>query len=86
MFISRKRYELICEIVVDQDKKIKELQNTIDDMKIERIHTNAIMNRINNERSGLIRFISSKTIKSIQDIDFPNSEKGGFEGSDIFEM
>ena len=62
MFISRKRYELICEIVVDQDKKIKELQNTIDDMKIERIHTNAIMNRINNERSGLIRFISSKTL------------------------
>ena len=76
MWISKKKYDEMLNIINQQKKDI-------DDMKIERIKLNSRYMKAVDMLSGLIRWISTKPN---QNIDFPNSEKGGFEGSDIFTM
>lgn len=71
MLISRKRYELICEIVVDQDKKIKRLEEEKRRLKRD----------LNDLQNFCMNYAADHT-----DIDFPNSKKGGFEDSNIFTL
>lgn len=77
MWISKKKYDEMLDIINNQRKEI-------DDMKIERIKLNSRYIKAVDMLSGLIRWLSTKPNPNI---DFPNSEKGGFfEGSDIFTM
>lgn len=76
MWIKKSTYNEMLDMINQQRKEIE-------DMKLERIKTESRYQKAINMVSGLIRFISVKTDINI---DFPNSTKGGFEGSDIFTM
>lgn len=76
MWISKKTYNAMNDLINQQRKEI-------DDMKIERIKINARYMKAVDMLSGLIRWVSTKPNPNI---DFPNSEKGGFEDSNIFTM
>ena len=53
-------------------------------------HANELVTRLDNENKQLCLEIRRLKImlmdNDIEDVDFPNSKKGGFEGSDIFRM
>lgn len=76
MWIKKSTYNEMLDLINQQRKEIE-------DMKIERIKTESRYQKAINMVASLIRFISSKTDINI---DFPNSTKGGFEGSDIFTL
>lgn len=71
MLISRKRYELICEIVVDQSKKITRLEE--ENFKLY-------------EENEFLKYANDQAQSYFNNLDFPNSTKGGFEGSNIFDV
>ena len=70
MFISKTRYQALQEIIVDQNQTIDTLNNYIALLKKE------------------IRVYKQclKISANGNDIDFPNSTKGGFEDSNIFDL
>ena len=70
MFIKKSTYQALQEIIIDQNQTIDTLQHYIALLKKE------------------IRVYKQCLKISVpdNDIDFPNSQKGGFEGSDIFTM
>ena len=70
MFISKTRYQALQEIIADQNQTIDTLNSYIALLKKE------------------IRVYKQCLWVSVpdNDIDYPNSQKGGFEGSDIFTM
>lgn len=70
MFIKKTNYQALQEIIIDQNQTIDTLQQYIALLKKE------------------IRVYKQCLKISVpdNDIDFPNSTKGGFEGSDIFTM
>lgn len=70
MWIKKSNYQALQEIIIDQNQTIDTLQQYIALLKKE------------------IRVYKQclKISVSDNDIDFPNSTKGGFEGSDIFTM
>lgn len=70
MIISKTRYQAMQEIIIDQNQTIDTLNSYIALLKKE------------------IRVYKQclQISRSDNDIDFPNSQKGGFEGSDIFTM
>ena len=70
MFIKKTEYQAMQEIIIDQNQTIDTLQQYIALLKKE------------------IRVYKQclRISVSDNDIDFPNSTKGGFEGSDIFTM
>ena len=78
MWISRKRYELICEIVVDQSKKISRLEESNRKLREENFNLY--------ESNEFLKYANKSAQSYFNNLDFPNSEKGGFEGSDIFLM
>jgi len=71
MLISKTRYQAMQEIITDQNQTIRNLQQYI-----------ALLETENTALKQCLKFTRSSDI----DIDFPNSQKGGFEGSDIFTM
>ena len=70
MWIKKSNYQALQEIIVDQNQTIDTLQQYIALLKKE------------------LRVYKQCLRVSVtdNDIDFPNSTKGGFEGSDIFTM
>lgn len=70
MWIKKSNYQALQEIIIDQNQTIDTLQQYIALLKKE------------------LRVYKQclKISVSDNDIDFPNSTKGGFEGSDIFTM
>ena len=70
MWIKKSNYQALQEIIIDQNQTIDTLQQYIALLKKE------------------VRVYKQclKISVSDNDIDFPNSQKGGFEGSDIFTM
>lgn len=70
MWIKKSNYQSLQEIIIDQNQTIDTLQQYIALLKKE------------------LRVYKQclKISVSDNDIDFPNSTKGGFEGSDIFTM
>ena len=71
MLITKTRYHALQEIITDQNQTIRNLQQYI-----------ALLETENKALKQCLKFTRSSDI----DIDFPNSQKGGFEGSDIFTM
>lgn len=65
------QYNAIVDIVAGQKKRIEELEDKLDDMRSQR------------DRLQQLLELSIKT-KSTSNINFPNSQKGGFEDSNIF--
>lgn len=70
MWIKKSNYQALQEIIIDQNQTIDTLQQYIALLKKE------------------LRVYKQCLRVSVtdNDIDFPNSTKGGFEGSDIFTM
>lgn len=70
MWIKKTNYQALQEIIIDQNQTIDTLQHYIALLKKE------------------IRVYKQCLKISVpdNDIDFPNSTKGGFEGSDIFTL
>lgn len=70
MWIKKSNYQALQEIIIDQNQTIDTLQQYIALLKKE------------------LRVYKQCLRISVtdNDIDFPNSTKGGFEGSDIFTM
>lgn len=70
MFIKKSNYQALQEIIIDQNQTIDTLQQYIALLKKE------------------LRVYKQCLKISVpdNDIDFPNSTKGGFEDSDIFTM
>lgn len=70
MWIKKSNYQALQEIIIDQNQTIDTLQHYIALLKKE------------------IRVYKQclKISVTDNDIDFPNTTKGGFEGSDIFTM
>lgn len=70
MWIKKSNYQALQEIIIDQNQTIDTLQHYIALLKKE------------------IRVYKQCLKVSVpdNDIDFPNSTKGGFEDSDIFTM
>ena len=70
MWIKKSNYQALQEIIIDQNQTIDTLQHYIALLKKE------------------IRVYKQCLRVSVfdNDIDFPNSTKGGFEDSDIFTM
>lgn len=70
MFIRKSTYQALQEIIIDQNQTIDTLQHYIALLKKE------------------LRVYKQCLKISVpdNDIDFPNSTKGGFEGSDIFTL
>lgn len=70
MWIKKSNYQALQEIIIDQNQTIDTLQQYIALLKKE------------------LRVYKQclKISVSDNDIDFPNSTKGGFEDSDIFTM
>ena len=77
MLISRKRYELICEIVVDQSKNISRLEESNRKLREENLNLS--------REIELFKYAINDTVY-FNNLDFPNSTEGGFEGSNIFDM
>ena len=71
--ITNKQYDAICDIVKDLQKENEALKKEIEDMKLERIRTEGKLRRVDDERTALIRFIT--TCKTTSVLDFPNSKK-----------
>ena len=67
------QYNAIVDIVAEQKKRIEELEDKLDDMRSQR------------DRLQQLLELSIRA-ESASNIDFPNSQKGGFEGSNIFEL
>ena len=78
MLISRKRYELICEIVVDQSKKISHLEESNKKLREENFKLY--------EENEFLKYANDQAQSYFNNLDFPNSTEGGFEGSNIFDM
>lgn len=70
MWIKKSNYQALQEIIIDQNQTIDTLQQYIALLKKEL--------RVYNQ--------CLRISVTDNDIDFPNSTKGGFEGSDIFTM
>ena len=70
MWIKKSNYQALQEIIIDQNQTIDTLQQYIALLKKE----------LRAYKQCL------KISVSDNDIDFPNSKKGGFEDSDIFTM
>ena len=68
MWIKKTRYQALHEIIADQNHTIQNLNSYIALLKTE--------------NKALKQTITYSEL--VNDIDFPNSTKGGFEGSDIF--
>lgn len=70
MWIKKSNYQALQEIIIDQNQTIDTLHQYIALLKKE------------------LRVYKQCLRVSVtdNDIDFPNSTKGGFEGSDIFTM
>lgn len=62
---------------------INQQRKEIDDLKVENITNYHRCRKAEGMVSSLIRFVSANAVSNI---DFPNSTKGGFEGSDIFTL
>lgn len=71
MLISKTRYQALQAIITEQNDTISTLNSYINMLKTE-----------NQALKMCIRVSNA----SVDDIDFPNSMKGGFEDSDIFTM
>ena len=71
MFISKTRYQALQAIITDQNDTISTL--------------NSYINMLKTENQALKMCIRVSAV-SADDIDFPNSTKGGFEDSDIFTL
>ena len=70
MFIKRSTYQALQEIIIDQNQTIDTLNSYI-----------ALLKKEIRVYKQCLRISVPAT-----DIDFPYSQKGGFEGSDIFTM
>lgn len=70
MWIKKSNYQALQEIIIDQNQTIDTLQQYIALLKKE----------IRAYKQCL------KISVADNDIDFPNTTKGGFEGSDIFTL
>ena len=68
------RYEAICEIVTDQKKRLIEKEAEIERLK----------EQIDNLQTIIKLFQTTMLTVNADNIDFPNSMKGGFEDSNIF--
>lgn len=62
---------------------INQQRKEIEDLKMENITNYHRCRKAEGMLTSLIRFVSAN---AGSDIEFPNSTKGGFEGSDIFLM
>lgn len=78
MLISRKRYELICEIIVDQSKKISHLEESNNKLREENFKLY--------EENEFLKYANDQAQSYFNNLDFPNSTEGGLEGSNIFFM
>lgn len=70
MWIKKSNYQALQEIIIDQNQTIDTLQQYI-----------ALLKKELRAYKQCLRISVTDN-----DIDFPNSTKGGFEGSDIFTM
>ena len=78
MFISKTRYQALQEIITDQNEIIDVQNQTIKNFQ----QYIALLKTENTALKQCLKFTRS----SDNDIDFPNSTKGGFEDSNIFFM
>lgn len=76
MWIKKSTYNEMLDLINQQRKEI-------DDLKVENITNYHRCRKAEGMVSSLIRFVSATAVSNI---DFPNSTKGGFEGSDIFTL
>lgn len=72
------QYNAIVDIVLEQKKRIEEMEDKLDDMRSQRDRLQQLLQ--------LYLEAGAASAGSASKIDFPNSQKGGFEGSNIFEL
>lgn len=76
MLITKTRYQALQEIIADQNEIIDVQNQTIKNLQ----QYIALLKTENKAIKQCLSYSQSDVI------DFPNSTKGGFEGSDIFTM
>lgn len=76
MWIKKSTYNEMLDLINQQRKEIEYL-------KVENITNYHRCRKAEGMLSGLIRFVSANAGSNI---DFPNTQKGGFEDSNIFTM
>ena len=79
MFIRKFTYDSMLDLISMQAKDIIELHDQVRTLKSD-------LKRSQTDLLSLQRFCMNYTVDNPDFIDFPNSKKGGFEGSDIFTM
>lgn len=77
--MSNLQYNAIVDIVAGQKKRIEEMEDKLDDMRSQR-------DRLQQLLQLYLEAGAASAAGSASNIDFPNSQKGGFEGSNIFEL
>ena len=85
--LNKRQWNAALDLINDKDEKIRELKSEIQN-RDELLRTRAeTIYKLNAEISRLRRKLNENGITwSVSGIDFPNSQKGGFEGSNIFEL
>ena len=76
MFISKVRYDALIESMADATKTLHTAYEYIEKLKAEN-------KQLRQDKILLLNMLKGT---DPYNIDFPNSQKGGFEGSDIFTM
>lgn len=79
MFIRKFTYDSMLDLISMQAKEIIELHDQVRTLKSD-------LKRSQTDLLDLQRFCINYAADNHDFIDFPNSTKGGFEGSDIFTL
>lgn len=84
-FLTSRQWNVALDLINDKDEKIRELKREIQD-KDELLRARAEkIYELNAEISRLRRKLNENGLTwSVSGIDFPNTQKGGFEDSNIF--
>lgn len=83
--LTNRQWNAALDLINDKDEKIRELKRELDKSdKLIRARADKIY-ELNAEISRLRRKLNENGITwSVSGIDFPNTQKGGFEDSNIF--
>lgn len=85
--VSNKTWNTALDLINDKNEKIRKLKSEIQDKDVLLRCRADKISELNAEISRLRRKLNENGITwSVSGIDFPNSTKGGFEGSNIFEL
>lgn len=84
-FLTSRQWNAALDLINDKDEKIRELKREIQNRdELLKVRADKIY-QLNSEISRLRRKLNENGLTwSASGIDFPNTQKGGFEDSNIF--